>query len=110
MSMAVMDGLIVHAHRSLVRSGNPYRITKAASSTGTMAMAVHRVAARTLSSFAGPAPWAMLSPSHAPPRQDAREEAMMKKALAGSRIGITGATAFPGTALVERLLRTVPHC
>src|SRR5947209_5140646 len=110
MSIAVMVGLMVQAHRSLVRSGNPYRITKAANRTGTMAMAVHRVGARSLSSFPGPAPSVMLVPPRAPPRQDAREEAMIKEALAGSRIGITGATGFLGTALVERLLRTVPDC
>jgi alcohol-forming fatty acyl-CoA reductase len=31
-------------------------------------------------------------------------------ALAGARIAITGATGFVGTALVERLLRSVPGC
>src|ERR1700678_2630456 len=30
--------------------------------------------------------------------------------LAGSRILVTGATGFLGTALVERLLRSVPQC
>jgi HAD superfamily phosphoserine phosphatase-like hydrolase len=30
--------------------------------------------------------------------------------LAGRRIAVTGATGFLGTALVERLLRTVPEC
>jgi len=31
-------------------------------------------------------------------------------ALAGRRIGVTGATGFLGTAVVERLLRSVPGC
>ncbi len=35
---------------------------------------------------------------------------MIADALAGRRIGITGATGFVGTALVERLLRCVPGC
>ncbi len=35
---------------------------------------------------------------------------MIPSALAGRRIGITGATGFVGTALVERLLRAVPDC
>ena len=30
--------------------------------------------------------------------------------LAGKRIAITGSTGFVGTALVERLLRSVPGC
>jgi uncharacterized protein YbjT (DUF2867 family) len=30
--------------------------------------------------------------------------------LAGKRIAITGSTGFVGTALVERLLRSVPDC
>jgi alcohol-forming fatty acyl-CoA reductase len=35
---------------------------------------------------------------------------VIREALAGQRIGITGATGFLGTALVERLLRSVPDC
>jgi HAD superfamily hydrolase (TIGR01490 family) len=35
---------------------------------------------------------------------------MIRDALAGRRIAITGATGFLGTALVERLLRAVPGC
>lgn len=35
---------------------------------------------------------------------------MIADALAGKRIGITGTTGFLGTALVERLLRSVPDC
>ncbi|MGH9307678.1 MAG: HAD-IB family phosphatase [Acidimicrobiales bacterium] len=35
---------------------------------------------------------------------------MISKALAGRRIAVTGATGFLGTALVERLLRSVPDC
>ncbi|MBU3688499.1 MAG: haloacid dehalogenase [Acidimicrobiales bacterium mtb01] len=35
---------------------------------------------------------------------------MIPSALAGKRIGVTGATGFVGTALVERLLRAVPDC
>src|ERR1700738_1958325 len=35
---------------------------------------------------------------------------MIREALAGRRIAITGSTGFLGTALVERLLRTVPDC
>jgi HAD superfamily hydrolase (TIGR01490 family) len=34
----------------------------------------------------------------------------LRASLAGRRIAITGATGFVGTALVERLLRTVPDC
>jgi len=36
--------------------------------------------------------------------------AMIAEQLAGKRIAITGATGFVGTALVERLLRSVPDC
>src|SRR4051794_19397951 len=36
--------------------------------------------------------------------------AMIREALAGKRIAVTGATGFLGTALVERLLRSVPDC
>jgi fatty acyl-CoA reductase len=35
---------------------------------------------------------------------------MIREGLAGERIVVTGATGFLGTALVERLLRTVPDC
>src|SRR5258708_5689609 len=35
---------------------------------------------------------------------------MIPEALTGKRIAVTGATGFLGTALVERLLRTVPDC
>ena len=35
---------------------------------------------------------------------------MIREALAGKRIAITGSTGFLGTALVERLLRCVPGC
>ncbi|HET9443594.1 MAG TPA: HAD-IB family phosphatase [Acidimicrobiales bacterium] len=36
--------------------------------------------------------------------------AMIRQGLAGRRIAVTGATGFLGTALVERLLRSVPGC
>ncbi|MBV8161222.1 MAG: SDR family oxidoreductase, partial [Acidimicrobiia bacterium] len=35
---------------------------------------------------------------------------MIREALEGKRIAVTGATGFLGTALVERLLRSVPDC
>ena len=35
---------------------------------------------------------------------------MIREALAGKRVGVTGATGFLGTALAERLLRAVPEC
>jgi alcohol-forming fatty acyl-CoA reductase len=35
---------------------------------------------------------------------------VIAESLAGKRIAITGATGFVGTALVERLLRSVPNC
>src|SRR5215210_7455015 len=35
---------------------------------------------------------------------------MIRENLAGARIAITGSTGFVGTALVERLLRSVPEC
>jgi fatty acyl-CoA reductase len=35
---------------------------------------------------------------------------MISQSLAGKRIAITGSTGFVGTALVERLLRSVPDC
>ncbi len=35
---------------------------------------------------------------------------LIAEALAGKRIAVTGATGFLGTALVERLLRSVPDC
>ena len=35
---------------------------------------------------------------------------VIAEALAGRRIAITGSTGFVGTALVERLLRSVPDC
>jgi len=35
---------------------------------------------------------------------------VIPEALAGRRVAVTGATGFLGTALVERLLRSVPEC
>ncbi len=34
---------------------------------------------------------------------------MLREALSGRRVAVTGATGFLGTALVERLLRAVPE-
>jgi nucleoside-diphosphate-sugar epimerase len=35
---------------------------------------------------------------------------VIRESLAGKRVAVTGATGFLGTALVERLLRSVPEC
>ena len=35
---------------------------------------------------------------------------MITESLSGKRIAVTGSTGFLGTALVERLLRSVPDC
>ena len=35
---------------------------------------------------------------------------MIPEALDGKRIAITGGTGFLGTALIERVLRSVPGC
>src|SRR5262245_5919790 len=37
-------------------------------------------------------------------------EAVIRESLAGKRLLVTGSTGFLGTALVERLLRSVPDC
>ncbi|MCB1040786.1 MAG: SDR family oxidoreductase, partial [Acidimicrobiales bacterium] len=39
-----------------------------------------------------------------------RQSGVIAEDLAGKRIAITGSTGFLGTALVERLLRSVPDC
>ena len=39
-----------------------------------------------------------------------RHEPVIRESLSGKRIAITGSTGFLGTALVERLLRSVPDC
>src|SRR6516165_7889282 len=36
------------------------------------------------------------------------KQAMLREALRGRRIAITGATGFLGTALVERIMRSIP--
>lgn len=38
------------------------------------------------------------------------QSTVISESLAGKRIAVTGATGFVGTALVERLLRSVPDC
>ncbi|MFT7476476.1 MAG: fatty acyl-CoA reductase, partial [Verrucomicrobiales bacterium] len=35
---------------------------------------------------------------------------MIVENLAGKRIAVTGSTGFLGTALIERLVRSVPDC
>jgi alcohol-forming fatty acyl-CoA reductase len=35
---------------------------------------------------------------------------VIAEALAGKRIAVTGSTGFLGTAIVEKLLRSVPDC
>ena len=49
-----------------------------------------------------------MSADHAP--DFGRKQAVIAEALTGKRIAITGATGFLGTALTERLLRSVPDC
>src|SRR4029078_5626589 len=43
-------------------------------------------------------------------RERASRGSVIREALAGKRVAVTGATGFLGTALVERLLRAVPDC
>ena len=40
----------------------------------------------------------------------ARNVMMISDSLSGRRIAITGSTGFLGTAIVEKLLRSVPDC
>ena len=40
----------------------------------------------------------------------AKTVSVISKSLSGKRIAVTGSTGFLGTALVERLLRSVPDC
>ncbi len=39
-----------------------------------------------------------------------RHVLMISEFLAGKRIAITGSTGFLGTAIVEKLLRSIPDC
>ena len=51
-----------------------------------------------------------MTPPPPPARPAAESLAPLAEALAGKRLLVTGATGFLGTALVERLLRSVPDC